>query len=257
MKTHFLVILNVLMFAVIVWLALRLSSVETALERNHETTPTEISVDRLNILGPNGNPVLVLAGRHRIPGPVIDGKKYSPEIIDGRTSLSGMIFFNDGGDEVGSFLFNGFETERGPAAMGHLSMDQWQQNQILALQYNGKGESHRVGLNVWQRPKDRSLVEQLDLLEAFHRDDLSEAESSELKDQWKQFREEGGHGVHRLFLGDDNGDVGMNLKDEQGRSRLRIGIADSGESYLAFLSETGNVTGCLPRESACGALADK
>jgi hypothetical protein len=250
-KTFPLVVLNVLLFAAVVWLALRLSSVESALEQSHETAPTEISVDRLNILGPNGNPVLVLAGRHRIPGPVIDGKSYSPEIIDGRTSLSGMIFFNDSGDEVGSFLFNGFETERGPAAIGHLSMDQWKQNQVVALQYNGKGESQRAGLSVWQRPHDRSMVEQLDLLEEFYRDDLSEAESAELKERWKRFREEGGHGVHRLFLGDDNGEVGMNLKDKQGRSRLRIGIADSGEPYLAFLKESGNLAGCLPRENAC------
>jgi hypothetical protein len=39
---------------------------------------TEIDAERLNILGEEGQPVLVLANRRLMPGPRINGKEYPP-----------------------------------------------------------------------------------------------------------------------------------------------------------------------------------
>ena len=38
--------------------------------------------------------------------------------------------------------------------LGHLSFDQWKQNQVVALQYSDDGRSRYAGLNVWDRPTD-------------------------------------------------------------------------------------------------------
>ena len=65
---------------------------------------TEIDAERINIIGENGKPVLVLTNKKRIPGPSMNGKSYSPNIIDGRNYFAGMVFFNELGDEVGGLI---------------------------------------------------------------------------------------------------------------------------------------------------------
>lgn len=95
---------------------------------------TEIDAERLNIIGTNGKPVLVLANRRLIPGPSMNGKDYPRSLADGRELLSGMIFFNEQGDEVGGLIYNGITKASGYSALGHLSFDQWKQNQVVALQ---------------------------------------------------------------------------------------------------------------------------
>ncbi|MBZ0113350.1 MAG: hypothetical protein K8J08_12885 [Thermoanaerobaculia bacterium] len=248
---------NLLLVAAVGWLALRVSALEGRAPSEREAgLPDEISVaeintERINILGPNGNPVIVLAGRQRIPGPSMDGKSYSRELIESRPYVSGVIFFNDQGDEVGGLVFNGFETENGGSAIGHLSFDQWKQNQVIALQYNRRRGSQRAGLNVWQRPEDRSMREQLDLMEVLSREDLTDDERAAVQADWERFRDEGGHGVHRLFVGDDNGEVGLVLNDEGGKPRVRLAIDTGGVPFLAFLDEQGGVVSCLPNRGDC------
>ena len=96
---------------------------------------TEIDAERVNIVGTNGKPVMVLANRRLIPGPSMNGKEYPRSLADGRDLLSGLIFFNDQGDEVGGLIYNGIKKDSGYSAVGHLSFDQWKQNQVVALQY--------------------------------------------------------------------------------------------------------------------------
>jgi hypothetical protein len=119
---------------------------------------TEIDAERLNIIGTNGKPVLVLANRRLIPGPSDEWERLSALTSPmGRDLLSGMIFFNEQGDEVGGLIYNGIKKDSGYSALGHLSFDQWKQNQVVALQYLDNGTSRRAGLRVWDRPTDVSL----------------------------------------------------------------------------------------------------
>src|SRR5262249_11318287 len=61
----------------------------------------EIDVERINVVGSQGKPVMVLTNRQRMPGPSMNGKDYPPSVSEGRNLLSGMLFFNEQGDEVG------------------------------------------------------------------------------------------------------------------------------------------------------------
>jgi hypothetical protein len=62
---------------------------------------TEIDVERINVLGVNGKPVLVISNKRLMPGPTINGKSYAKDIVDGREFMHGLLFFNELGDEVG------------------------------------------------------------------------------------------------------------------------------------------------------------
>lgn len=148
--------------AVASWLAVAALAVALFAGRS-QSRFTEIDAERINIIGTNDRPVLALSNRRLIPGPSMNGKDYPPSVADGRDLLSGMIFFNEEGDEVGGLIFNGFPRDSGYSALGHLSFDQWKQNQVLALQYLDNGRSRRAGLRIWDRPTDVTMDEQLDL----------------------------------------------------------------------------------------------
>jgi hypothetical protein len=208
----------------------------------------ELSARRVDIAGPDGRPVLALAHRTAIPGPSINGKNYPPDVIESRPLLSGMIFFNDQGDEVGGLIYNGITRGSGYSAVGHLSFDQWRQNQVVAIQYNDNGRTRRAGLNVWDRPTDRTMDQQLDLLgrirgaEGEERDSLMRVHS--------EAQVAGDYGVQRLFAGSRDETAQVELRDTAGRVRARLSVDAAGVARLEFLDESGRVVATYPGASA-------
>ncbi|MBM4187522.1 MAG: hypothetical protein FJ206_09440 [Gemmatimonadetes bacterium] len=84
---------------------------------------SEIDVERINIVEPNGHYRMVLSNRSRSIGPIAYGKPFG---YPGGTR-PGIIFFNDEGTETGGLTFGG-KTENGRfQGSGHLSFDQYNQ----------------------------------------------------------------------------------------------------------------------------------
>src|SRR5882672_7722000 len=131
-------------------------------DKSQKKSFEEIDAQRINIMGENNKPVMVLSNNRLIPGPSINGKTYPREFADGRENFSGIIFFNQYGDEVGGLIYNGFKKDSGYSASEHFSFDQWNQNQVVALQYLDNGKSRRAGLRVYDRPTNVTLDETFD-----------------------------------------------------------------------------------------------
>lgn len=202
------------------------------------------SARRLDITGADGRAVLALAHRSEMPGPSMNGKDYPPEVIESRSLMSGMIFFNDQGDEVGGLIYNGMARESGYSAVGHLSFDQWKQNQVVALQYNDNGRTRRAGLNVWDRPTDHTMDQQLDLLQRIRETDGAERDSLIRLHSDAQLK--GDYGVQRLFVGSRDDDAQVELRDPTGRVRARLRVDAEGDASLEFLDVTGAVVARYP-----------
>jgi hypothetical protein len=210
-------------------------------------TFTEIDVERINILGARGKPVLVLSNRRLMPGPSMNGKDYPRSVAEGRDLLSGMLFFNEQGDEVGGLLFNGFTKGTGPtdyAALGHFSFDQWKQNQVLALQYNDHGNSRRAGFVVWDRPTDIPMTEELD--RALRMQGATGAIREALRREAQEARERGASGAQRVFVGSDDRTAQIQLNDTKGRVRARMYVGPDNQPHLDFLNEAGIVEAAYP-----------
>lgn len=205
---------------------------------------TEIDAERINIIGANGRPVLVLANRRWMPGPSMSGKNYPTALADGRELVSGMIFFNEQGDEVGGLIFNGIPKDSGYSAVGHLSFDQWKQNQVVALQYIDRGTSRRAGLNVWDRPTDVTMDEQLD--RGLRMMESTGAERDSLRQAAEAARARGDYGVHRLFVGSRDRTAQVLLRDTKGRVRVRLYIDSNDIARLEFLNESSQVVAAYP-----------
>jgi hypothetical protein len=207
---------------------------------------TEIDAERINIIGTNGRPVMAISNRAHIPGPTFEGKEYPQSFGDGRDQYSGIIFFNEEGDEVGGLIYNGFPQEDGYSAVGHFSFDQWKQNQVVALQYVDNGTSRRAGVRVWDRPTDYPFGDFLDLGLA-RMETESYAVRDSLRAEHQKLREAGALGVERLFLGSRDEEAQLEMRDAAGRVRLRLIVDAENDARLEFLDPEGRVTSTYPQ----------
>jgi hypothetical protein len=203
-----------------------------------------LDVERLNVLNEDGSPALVLAGRGGLPGPTFDGREYPQELSGGRVTASGMIFFNERGDEVGGLTYHGQLVEGGGyLASGGIMFDQFRQDQTVGIQYQDNGESRSAGLSVWDRSPDVSIGDLLELVDA--RLSASGAVLDSIEAEIAEFR--GVASAHRIFLGSRDRDAHLLIRDTAGRPRIRLSVDREDVARLEFLDAAGNVTAAFPQ----------
>lgn len=205
--------------------------------------PPVLSVERLNIVDSTGALALVLANGARLPGGTFAGKEY-PQSFSGRGQSAGMIFFNEVGDEVGGLIFEGAPHDSLYHAFGHLSFDQWKQNQVVAVQYQDNGSARSAGFRVWDRPTDAPLEEQFALAER-----VLATPPGPVRDSLNRERlrvRERVQGNLRLFLGSEERVATLELRDADGRVRIRLSVDSAGAARLAFLDSEGRTTAVYP-----------
>ena len=197
----------------------------------------ELDVERINVRTPDGSRAMVIAGRGRLPGPVIDGREETRSGDD----RPGMAFYNAEGDEVGGLIYDGRLAADGTPRGGvHLSMDRYGGDQQLALhQYEGNGRM-QTGLTVF----DRGLVKDYGPVWDAYEQAAPGPEKDALLARWK---DAGGQQTQRLFVGRTVGDSSaVVLADSDGRPRIMMLVTPEGEPMLQFMDETGEVIEQLP-----------
>jgi hypothetical protein len=205
----------------------------------------QLDAERVNIIGPDGRPVMALSNKRHIPGPTFEGTEYPQVFGDGRDQLSGIIFFNEQGDEVGGLVYNGIPKDTGYWAGGHLSFDQWKQNQVVALQYLDNSRTRRAGLRVWDRPTDVTMGSYLDVaLRRMEAEDSAERDS--LRALQRAMSADGGLGVERMFVGSQDQVAQVQIRDTRGRVRARLLVDENDVPRLEFLDEAGEVVDRYP-----------
>jgi hypothetical protein len=103
------------------------------MQRNSKNlTVEDLTAKRINIVEPNGQPRLVLSNVEKSPPNLNHGKPFG---IPGG-NRGGLIFYDDEATECGGLVFSGRKDSSGKYfASGHFSFDQYNQNQVLYLQY--------------------------------------------------------------------------------------------------------------------------
>jgi len=210
----------------------------------------EIDVERINIIGVGGKPVMTISNKRLIPGVSVNGKTYPKEFSDGREFYSGIIFFNEQGDEVGGLIYNGWPKEdSGYFAIEHLSFDQWKQNQVVAMQYIDNGNSRRAGLRVWDRPDNVTMDEIFDRYKARNQAPANSALRDSISKEIQASRDRGDNGVERMFIGSQNEVAQIQIRDSKGNIRIKMYVDEKDQARLEFLDEDGVVTETLGGDS--------
>lgn len=93
-----------------------------------------ITVQRINVVEPDGTLRMVLTNNRRLPGVIQHGKEY-PDFADrkGRTT-AGILFYDAEGSESGGLTFGGRKDAQGNIdRFGHFSFDRYEQDQMFAI----------------------------------------------------------------------------------------------------------------------------
>src|SRR5688572_1076545 len=120
---------------------------------------TEIDVERINIVEPDGDLRTVISNRPRSIGPIYKGKPFG---YPGGTR-PGIIFFNDEGTENGGLTLRGQRAPDGTYQAGtHMAFDQFDQDQIVVLNYSDNNGDRQAGLEFrdrWNKPINEFAAE--------------------------------------------------------------------------------------------------
>jgi hypothetical protein len=193
----------------------------------------EIDVQRINLVEPDGTLRMVISDKTRFPGVIIKGHEQPhPD-----RETAGMLFFNDEGTENGGLIFGGSKDAVGHESnYGHLSFDEYEQDQVMALEVNQGLGQHESGLELSDNPNYPIG----DLLAEISRE--KELSASERDKAMKQFIAAKGTRHSRLYLGrDEDGSVDLKMKDAKGRTRILIGVGPDGEPRIQVLNAAGKV----------------
>ena len=209
---------------------------------SQSTRFVEIDVQRINIVEPDGKLRMVISNRPRSIGPIYKGKPFGYE-GGGRP---GIIFFNDEGTENGGLTITGRRDSTGRyRAASSWSFDQFDQDQILTLEYADDNGRRRTGITVADRA-DRNIY---DLV--MQRDSINTMPDTAARRAALQRLFAPVNGVPlaatRLYAGrDTDKNAVVNLFDPLGRIRLRLRVDSLGRASVDFLNDSGRVTFSLP-----------
>lgn len=204
--------------------------------------PRELTLERLNIVDSTGRLLLTLSNGRRMPGAMAGGREYPPAWV-GRGSGAGLIFFSAVGEEVGGLVFDAQRRDSSYGAYGHLSFDQWRQNQVVALQYSDNGRTRAAGVRVWDRPTDVPMERQFLMAAAVAAAGARERDS--LRAELDRVRAAVA-GTERAFLGSRNRTAGLELRDPEGRVRVRLVVDSTGTPRFDVIAPDGRVRSLLP-----------
>jgi hypothetical protein len=202
----------------------------------------EIDVERINIVEPDGKLRMVISNRPRSIGPIYKGKEFGYK-GGGRP---GMIFFNDEGSENGGLTMTGSRDSLGRyRASTSMSFDQYDQDQILTLQYSDNNGQRRTGFTV----ADRAEVNIYDWVH--QRDSITLMPDTAARRAAMDRLVAPRNGVPivatRVYVGRDLAKTALvNLSDPLGKVRIRMRVDSLGRASLDFLDDNGKVTFSLP-----------
>jgi len=168
------------------------------------TTFDTLTVQRINVVDPDGKFRLVIANSAKLPGAILHGKAYPRDV---NNDTAGVIFYNVQGDETGG-----------------LALGEQHGHQTAPLIFDCSYQPTDC-IRIWkQEDMDGSgLRESFDIFD--RRPYTGRVESTQ--------------GIQRISLEDENQNAQLQISDPQGRPRVRIGVDKAGEPSIVMLSPDG------------------
>jgi hypothetical protein len=193
----------------------------------------EITVERINIVEPDGKLKMVISNQKRQHPGMMDG-----EISNPRKRSPGIIFFNEEQDEVGGLGYYGNSEDGGNQIF--LSFDQYKEDQIMQLmQYTRENGDNRYGLQLWERDKAFTMRKRMRIMDSL------EAAGFNYRQKLNYLKEiNGGEPLleSRMFVGKNyNGETGLFIQDQYGTERIRFYIDSNNSPKLELLDEKGEL----------------
>lgn len=193
-----------------------------------------VTARRINIVEPDGTVRLTISNRADFPGAWNRKKEYPrPD----RTEAAGMLFMSEEGTEQGGLIWGASQLPDGTIENhGHLSLDQYEENQIFAIDAGQEGKAKFSRITIADQgdfpiEEKRKANEEIRKLPADQQDAA-----------WSKFFSTHRHDVKRMVVGrSPDGSVGLEIRDEKGKARIVLAVQPNGKPTLQFLDEAGKV----------------
>lgn len=214
-----------------------------------------ITVQRINVVEPDGKLRMVLTNNNRIPGVIIEGHEYADYGDRKPTTAAGILFYDAQATESGGLTFGGRKDPQTGRInrFNHLSFDRHNQDQMLVISTQDDGTNYTSGISFIDQP-NWSMKEYLDMRDSVAHLPLEQQEAA--INEFLRSRPIGAglratlsssnlpqdpsRSITTLSLGDLNQQVGD--LTQRSRPRTRLTVAPDGAPSLEFLDEAGNVT---------------
>lgn len=197
----------------------------------------EITVERINIVEPDGTKRFILSNKARFPGDFVQGKEGArPD----RRAFAGILFINEEGTENGGLIQKGSIGADGKIASGlSLTFDRFRQDQALQLINNDSATHQRTGIHINDVPQFG--VTSIDEMKRFGEASRQLAQA-ERRAYWEKLSADGRLSQNRIWLGNtsEKGSV-LQLMDARGRTRMMLQVAADGRAEIQMLDEQGKV----------------
>jgi hypothetical protein len=192
-----------------------------------------ITAERLDIVDANGQIRMAISNHDRQHPGTIGGKE-----LPKRDRPAGMIFFNDDGDECGGLVYDGNKKSAGMT----YSIDQYQNDQIMQIQYSQDKDAGSLqrsyGLKLWDKYDSFPTVKVVAYADSLKKLNDTAAYNAGIK----KLQQPGVITAERLFVGKNTkGEVGLFLRDDKGRPRLKIYINHQNQPVMETLDDKGAV----------------
>ncbi|HYD45135.1 MAG TPA: hypothetical protein VEA79_07720 [Phenylobacterium sp.] len=192
----------------------------------------EIDVQRINVREKDGTLRLVISNTSRMPGIIHKGVNHPHP----NRETAGILFFNEEGTENGGISFGGRRDAQGRVigSGGHLSFDQFEQDQVVALNHSESPDgTRRAGLSITDRPEKPLPFEAMGK--------LAKATPAEREALTKELIASGSLGVkQRVFIGKTpDKSSALLLADADGKPRILMQVTAAGEAQIQFLDDAG------------------
>jgi hypothetical protein len=187
----------------------------------------EIDVQRINVREPDGTLRMTISNAASAPGLIFKGTEHPFP----NRQAAGILFFNDEGTENGGLLFGGAKKGQNVGSGGHLSFDQYEQDQVISLDQTEEHGRRRAGLTFFDRPATPIPLELID-----------KVNTPEGSDEFETLSKSGGFGYPRLFIGKtEDRDSTVILRDAKGLVRLKLTVTPAGAASIEFMDESGKI----------------
>lgn len=199
----------------------------------------EIDVQRLNIVEPDGKLRMVISDKAHSISPLDHGKPYGR----GAGTRPGIVFYNDEESEDGGLIFEGRNVNGRVVADAQLSFDQYDQDQLVYLQYAEEKGYRSGGLYIDDHAEVPGRPDSLRRIFSIPAGPTRDSARRVFDD-----RQYDGLPLdaHRVFVGRDHTHSAMlRLSDRQGRTRLRVLVDSLGSARIEFLDDQGRVVRSL------------
>jgi hypothetical protein len=208
-----------------------------------------ITVQRINVVEPDGTLRMVITNNNRIPGVIFEGHEY-PD-FGGRkaTTAAGLLFYDAQATESGGLTFGGLKDSQGVISrFGHLSFDRYNQDEMFTIDAKDDGTNNASVVAMLDQP-NWSIGDYLNL-----RVSIQNLPPDQQQAAINQFFQTHTPGVGvRTTLSSENypsaptlSKNGVDLKDSSGKDRVNLEIDSTQTPFLQFLDPNGTVTARYP-----------